>query len=439
LHVWFFAYILEAKNQMKIPESFLHYVWRLKRFDFSNLQTTEGEKLHILDWGQYNTNAGPDFLNARISIGFTLWIGHIEIHVLSSDWLKHGHGNQYDNVILHVVLEEDEWIYNSSGCRLPCLELKKRIPKKLLGSYQKLLRNEFWIPCQHHFPKVNSITKDLWLERLLVDRLEDKLAVQKNRFIANNHDWEASFYQFLARGLGMKVNAEAMDELSQRVPLSIIRKHKHSLFQLEALFFGQSGLLRDTIEEAYPQKLLKEYRFLSKKFDLEPMTGAQWNFLRLRPANFPSIRIAQLATLHYQTDNLFQKTLVAETLPELNNMLELKLSNYWHDHYRFGKSSKPQFKRLGKTSKHSLIINTIVPFLFLYALERQNEKVRQKCLQWLEQLGPERNKIIRQWQKLGIEPTSAFQTQALLQLKSKYCDRKRCTECSIGHSILSKC
>jgi hypothetical protein len=281
--------------------------------------------------------------------------------------------------------------------------------------------------------------QDLWLERLLVDRLEDKLAVQKNRFIANNHDWEASFYQFLARGLGMKVNAEAMEELSQRVPLSIIRKHKHSLFQLEALFFGQSGLLRDTIEEAYPQKLLKEYRFLSKKFDLEPMTGAQWNFLRLRPANFPSIRIAQLATLHYQTDNLFQKTLVAENLLELNNMLELKLSNYWHDHYRFGKSSKPQFKRLGKTSKHSLIINTIVPFLFLYALERQNEKVRQKCLQWLEQLGPERNKIIRQWQKLGIEPTSAFQTQALLQLKSKYCDRKRCTECSIGHSILSKC
>lgn len=421
---------------MKIPESFLHYVWRLKRFDFSQLITTEGEKLHILDWGQYNTNAGPDFLNARISIGFTLWIGHIEIHVKSSDWLKHGH--QYDNVILHVVLEEDEWIYNSSGCRLPCLELKKRIPRKLLSSYQKLIHNEFWIPCQHHFPKVNPITKDLWLERLLVDRLEDRLAIQKERLTANTHDWEETFYQFLARGLGMKVNAEAMDELSQRVPLAIIRKHKHSLFQLEALFFGQSGLLREKMEEAYPQKLMQEFRFLSQKFRLHPMTGAQWNFLRLRPANFPTIRIAQLATLHYQTDNLFQKTLVAESLPELNNMLDLKLSNYWYDHYHFNNISKGRFKRLGTSSKQSLIINTVVPFLFLYAQERQNEEVKHKTMRWLEQLPPERNNIIRQWQKLGVDPASAFQTQALLQLKSKYCDRKRCTECSIGHSILSK-
>lgn len=423
---------------MKVPESFLHYVWRLKRFDLSHLQTTEGEKLHILDWGQYNQNAGPDFLNARISIGFTLWIGHIEIHVKSSDWLRHGHGPEYDNVILHVVLEEDEWICNTSGARLPCLELKKRVPKKLLGTYQRLLHNEYWIPCQHHFPKVSQITKDLWLERLLVDRLEDKLDIQQRRLDHNTNDWEETFYQFMAKGLGMKVNADAMDELSQRVPLSIIRKHKHSLFQLEALFFGQSGLLQQDTREEYPKKLLKEYHFLAKKFSLCPMTGEQWNFLRLRPANFPTIRIAQLATLHYQTDNLFQKSLVAETHKEVENMLELKLSNYWYDHYRFGKDSKGKFKRLGKTSKHGLIINTVVPFLFLYAHERQQEKIKQKVMNWLEQLPPERNNIIRQWQLLGISPSSAFQTQALLQLKSKFCDQKRCTECSIGHSILSK-
>jgi hypothetical protein len=272
----------------------------------------------------------------------------------------------------------------------------------------------------------------------MVDRLEDKLAIQQERLISNTHDWEATFYQFLARGLGMKVNGDAMDELSQRVPLSVVRKHKHSLFQLEALFFGQSGLLKEGFEEPYPKKLRKEYRFLAKKFDLTPMTGAQWNFLRLRPANFPSLRIAQLSTLLYQTDNLFQKTLAAENLLELNNMLELKLSNYWYDHYRFEKKSRGQFKRLGKTSRHALIINTIVPFLFLYAHERQNEAIKEKALHWLEQLGPERNTVIRQWQKLGIEPVSAFQTQALLQLKKKYCDAKRCTECSIGHSILSK-
>lgn len=423
---------------MKIPESFLHYVWRLKRFDLSDLCTTTKESLQILDNGRYNHNAGPDFLNARINIGNTLWVGHVEIHVMSSDWLKHGHDHRYDNVILHVVLEEDEWIYNSSGIRLPCLELKKRIPGNLLGLYQKLVHNEYWIPCQYYFPKVPLITKDLWLERLMVDRLEDKLSTQRQRLIANTHDWEATFYHFLARGLGMKVNAGAMDELSQRTPLSVIRKHKHNLFQLESLLFGQSGLLKGELTEPYPRRLLKEYQFLARKFKLHPMTGAQWNFMRLRPANFPTIRIAQLATLLYQTDNLFQKTLVAKNLKELHNMLELKLSNYWYDHYRFGKVSEGRFKRLGKATRHSLIINTFVPFLFLYAEERSQEAVRQKALHWLEQLKPERNKVIRQWEKLGMEPVSAFQTQALLQLKAKYCDERRCTECSIGHSILSK-
>ncbi len=421
---------------MKVPETFLHYVWRLKKFDLHGLKTTEGDSLYILDGGHYNHNAGPDFLNARININNTLWIGHVEIHVLASDWLKHGH--QYDNVILHVVLEEDEWIYNSSGCRLPCLELKKRIPHNLLGLYQKLLHNEYWIPCQYYFPRIPAITKELWLERLMIDRLEDKLAGQRQRLKDNKYDWEETFYHFLSKGLGMKVNSEAMEELSWRTPLSVVRKHKHSLFQLEALFFGQSGLLQSDLTEPYPMQLLQEYQFLARKFQLQPMTGAQWNFLRLRPANFPTIRIAQLATLLYQTDNLFQKTLSAASLEELYQMLELTLSNYWFDHYRFDKVSIGKNKRLGQSTKRSLVINTICPFLFLYADERKNEKVKQKALSWLEQLPPEHNTIIRDWEKLGVQPESAFKTQALIQLKTKYCSARRCTECSIGHSILSK-
>ncbi len=421
---------------MKIPETFLHYVWRLKKFDLQQLKTTEGEPVNILDGGNYNHNAGPDFLNARININNTLWIGHVEIHVLSSDWLKHGH--QYDNVILHVVLEEDEWIYNSSGCRLPCLELKKRIPRNLLGLYQKLVHNEYWVPCQYFFPKVPEITKALWLDRLMIDRLEDKLEGQQQRLRDNTYDWEATFYHFLSKGLGMKVNSDAMEELTLRTPLAIVRKHKHSLFQLEALFFGQSGLLQPDFKEAYPKRLLKEYQFLAQKFNLQPMTGAQWNFLRLRPANFPTIRIAQLAALLYQTDNLFQKTLVAASLDELYNMLELTLSNYWFDHYRFDKVSIGKFKHMGKSTRRSLIINTICPFLFLYAEERKNEQVKQKALSWLEQLPPERNKIIRGWEKLGMQPESALKTQALIQLKTRYCEVRKCTDCSIGHSILSK-
>lgn len=421
---------------MKIREEFLHYVWRMKRFVYTNLYTTEGELIKIIDAGQYNTNAGPDFQNAKIRIGGNLWVGHVEIHVYSSDWLKHRH--KYENVILHVVLEEDQVIYNASGCRLPCLELKKRIPAKLLGTYRKLLFNEAWIPCQHYIEKVPLITKELWLERMLIERLQDKTTLQRKRLKDNKEDWEETFYQFLARGLGMKVNSDALDQLAQRTPLAIIRKHKNSLFQLEALFFGQAGLLQHDWEDGYPKELKKEYRFLTNKFKLIPMTGHQWNFLRLRPANFPSIRIAQLAALIYQTNHLFNKTLVAASLEELENMLELKLSNYWYNHYKFDKQSKGRFKRLGKPTKHSLIINTIIPFLFLYAEQRQNEFIKEKALNWLSEMKPERNTITKGWEKLGMEAKSAFDSQALIQLKTMYCDQKKCTKCSIGHAVLKK-
>ncbi len=421
---------------MKIPEDFLHYVWRMKRFDVHQLYSTEGESLTILNYGQYNTNAGPDFLNAQVRIGDTLWFGHVEIHVYSSDWLKHKH--EYENVILHVVLEEDAPIRNRQGCRLPCLEIKKRIPKKLLGTYRKLLHNEHWIPCQHHFEKVPDISKELWLERILIERLQAKTAMQKQRLENNNGDWEETFYQFLSRGLGMKQNSDAMDQLACRTPLSIVRKHRNSLFQLEALFFGQAGMLTPHFEEPYPRNLKKEYLFLRQKFNLTPMTGQQWNFLRLRPANFPSIRIAQLAAMLYQTFHLFNKALVAANVKELENMFELTLSNYWYDHYKFDKVSKGKFKRLGHATRQSLIINTVIPYIFLYAEERLNQETKVKTMNWLREMKPESNAIIRGWKSLGYSPDSAFKSQALIQLKTNYCDQKKCTHCNIGNAILHK-
>lgn len=421
---------------MKIPEEFLHYVWRMRRFDFINLQSTEGESIKIIDLGQYNSNAGPDFLHAKIRIGNHLWLGHVEIHVLSSEWIKHQH--EYDNVILHVVVEEDLIIHNRSGFRIPCLELKTRISHKLLGNYKKLIHNENWIPCQHYFAKVPAITKDMWLERILIERLQEKTYLQRERLYQNKGDWESTFYESFARGLGMKVNAEAMEDLAQRTPLPIIWRHKNSLFQIEALFFGQSGLLNKDFADEYPQSLKKEYAFLKRKYSLIPMTGEQWNFLRLRPANFPSIRIAQLANLLYKTDHLFNKTITAANVEELENMLSLKLSNYWHDHYNFDKPTKPKFKQIGKTTKASLIINTFIPFIFLFAQERQTESLKKKALHWLKTMKAERNTITRGWKALGCEAESAFYSQALIHLKTRYCDLKKCTACSVGHSILKK-
>ncbi|MDX1939647.1 MAG: DUF2851 family protein [Saprospiraceae bacterium] len=419
-------------------EDFLHYLWRTKRLDARDLHTTEGEPLEILHFGTYNPHSGPDFTNARIRIGDTLWAGNVEMHLCASEWLAHGHqaDKAYDNVILHVVLEEDQVITRASGERIPCLELKNLVPPKLSATYLKLLHNEYWIPCQYHFFQVKEMTKNLWLERLLVERIEEKTNIISETLKYNNNNWEETFYQILARNFGMKVNAEPFELLAKSTPLLTLLKHKNSLTQLEALLFGQAGLLEAGFEDAYPKQLKEEYNFLQKKYNLTPILGESWKFMRLRPASFPTIRIAQFATLIFQSNHLFSKMLVATDVMELENMFELKLSNYWLTHYIFDKESKKAQKKLGKSAIHLLIINTIVPFLFLYGKLRSEDHYQDKALQLLEQLPPENNHIIENWHKLGMTAISASQTQALLQLKNQYCDSKRCLDCAIGNAIL---
>ncbi|MFT5763252.1 MAG: hypothetical protein ACI8X3_000671, partial [Saprospiraceae bacterium] len=249
-------------------------------------------------------------------------------------------------------------------------------------------------------------------------------------------NWEETFYQFLAKGFGVKVNTEPFEQLAKSLPMIILSKHKTSLIQLEALLFGQSGMLENTFEEEYPIRLQKEYAFLRKKHRLNPIPGESWKFMRMRPANFPSIRIAQFATLVYQSAHLFSKILAAKNVKELENMFEVKISNYWQTHYIFDKLSIKRNKALGKNSIHLLIINTIIPFLFLYGKMNSNEGLKEKALQLLEAISPEQNAIISEWKKLGADPKSAYQTQALLQLKKHYCDKKNCLNCSIGYAIL---
>jgi len=423
-----------------MKEEFLHFLWHYLRFDLAGLRTTEGEDLQILHPGTPNTDAGPDFVHARLRIGPTEWAGHVEMHLKASDWLKHGHSSDpaYDNVILHVVFEEDEPVLNRAGQRIPCLCLRSRIPPKLSQTYQKLVHNQQWIPCQHAIHQVDEHRRKLWLDRLMVERLEHKTRAMAERLERNGGDMEETFYQLLASSLGGRVNAEPLARLAEIAPLKLLQRHRTDPLQLEAILFGQAGLLEEAGEEEdYPMRLRREYAYLQHKYGLHPMHPPEWKFMRMRPANFPTVRIAQLATLLRQSDHLLSKALAVRQAREVEHMLEVKVSSYWQTHYRFGKPSIKRNKRLGRGTIHLVIINTLVPFLFLYGRRMGDGAFEERALALVQQLPAEDNAVIRRWSSLGLRPDSAFQSQALLQLYSHYCKPKRCLSCAIGHAILN--
>jgi hypothetical protein len=424
---------------MKLREDFLQYVWKTKHFSLNDLVTTDGNPITIECFGEHNPNAGPDFLDARIKVQETLWAGNIEVHVKSSDWNRHKHQNDkaYDNVILHVVYEEDEPIARYNGQNIPCLELRKRISPKLAHQYVRLMNSEDWIPCQKQFPFIDDLTKTLLLDRLLVERLERRILELQTELAENNGDWEGLFYQRLAKSLGAQVNKEPFWLLAKLTPLLTLLKHKDQLFQLEAILFGQAGFLEDNFEEEYPNRLKKEYSFLQKKYMLFPMMQAAWRFMRLRPANFPTVRIAQLAALIHQTTHLFSKILEIEKIATIRQLFEdIEVSDYWQTHYKLDKPSKQQAKKLGDSAINLLIINTIVPFLFFYGREKGLPEYEERALKFLEETPAEQNHIIDSWVELKFRPANAYQTQALLELKSRYCEEKRCLSCTVGNSIL---
>ena len=421
-------------------EDFLHFVWRLGRFRWQGLRATTGDPIEIVDLGRHNSNAGPDFLDARLRIGDTLWAGNVEMHLRSSEWLAHRHQDDpnYDNVILHVVLDEDVVIHHPYGERIPCLNLRPYLPVGLARQYLRLMRSEQWVPCQNQLYTVPDVTRSLWLDRLLVERLEERTATLVERLRYNKADWEETFYQSLAWGLGLKVNADPFLMLAESLPLKTLIRHKNSLLQIEALLFGQAGLLSETFVDEYPRTLQKEYQFLQAKYQLQPLAATHWKFMRMRPANFPSVRLAQWATLIYRTGQLFSKMLVAQNLTEIENAFSVELSNYWQTHFRFDKASKKSSKSLGKTRVHLLVINIIAQFLFLYGKERGYERYQERALTLLEAVPAESNHIIAQWEGLGMVAHQAAQSQALLQLKNSYCDHKRCLDCAIGCHILKR-
>lgn len=421
------------KNAPAMHEKFLQYLWRWRRFDGQNLRTTDGQHLEILHPGEPNDHAGPDFLNARIRLNETLWAGAVEIHVRASEWLAHRHDTDrsYDNVVLHVVFEPDQIIRRSSGESLPCLSLQGRIPPKLLEHYLRLEHERAWIPCAWFIPQVPSIVLNNWLDRLLVERLEQKTAQVAAWLTETGHHWEAAFYRALARNYGLKVNTDPFEALARSLPLPVLVRQRGSLFQLEALMFGQAGFLETTFEDEYPRALAREYAHLRRKYCLTPLQASIWKFLRMRPGNFPTLRLAQFAALWQQSGALFGQILDGQQLRDWEQLFAVPVSEYWHTHYLFDKPSATQTHHPGAGFIHSLLINTVAPFLFHYGKIRFQPAYQEKAVQLLEQLPPEDNAVLRGWQQLGIQANDALQSQALLQLKTRYCDQKRCLECAV--------
>ncbi|MGB3799189.1 MAG: DUF2851 family protein [Lewinella sp.] len=423
-------------------EDFLHYLWRLARFDLRDLRATEGQAITIQQFGIHNTHAGPDFDDARITIDGLRWAGRVEMHLKSSDWYDHGHQDDpvYDSVILHVVLEDDQPVYRKDGSRIPCLELRGRILPGLRSAYWRLLHNERWVPCAGQLAAVAPPVRAVWLQRVLAERLSRKAAHFQTLVDRADKDWEAAFYQVIARSLGGSVNADAMEMLARSLPLRILQKHKHSLLQLEALLFGQSGLLPppESESEPYVVRLHREYALLKVKYGIQPIPATAWRFLRMRPNNFPTVRIAQLACLYHRSGQLFGKALAATGHRELHNMYAVTLSNYWKTHYRFGAEAKRGDRRLGDAAIRSILVNAVAPAYFAYGLHRSDERYREAAVQLLDELPAERNSVVSNWKKLGWPARSAGESQALLELKQTYCEATRCTSCAVGCAILNR-
>ena len=420
-------------------ELLLNYVWKHKIFPLKMLQTATGESVEVIDAGLPNTNAGPDFFNAKLKIGGTLWVGNIEVHTLASDWMRHGHDKDaaYDNVILHVAETVDCEVFRANGAPVPQLQLS--CPESVRRHYDELSHTEIYPPCYSILSSLPKLTVHSWLSALQVERFEQKARAIAAR-LYNNH-WEDVFFITLARNFGFGLNGDAFEAWASRLPFRAIDKHRDDLFQVEAFFFGQAGLLDEELPDAdgYYLKLQKEFRYLQHKFELSvPMTATQWRFLRLRPGNFPHVRLAQLANLYYKERSLFSRIMEADTLEAVRKLLTVTTSPYWEEHFNFRKVSSSREKQVGKNAQNLIVINTVIPFLYAYGLHKADELLCERATGFLESLKAEDNHIIRHWSGAGLPVSTAADSQALLQLQKEYCDKKDCLRCRFGFEYLRR-
>lgn len=421
-----------------MTEEFLHYIWKFKLFKSNELFTNSGERIEIVKAGEHNTDSGPDFFNANIKIGDTLWAGNVEVHINSSDWIKHQHDSDkaYDNIILHVVGNDDKPIYRKNKTLLPTLELTTQFDEKLYKNYLQFKSSKDWIPCEKQLKNTDSFIINSYLDRLLLERLERKANLISQSLKLNKNNWEETFYQHLAKNFGFKINAEPFELLAKSLPAAYLAKHKNNLLQLEAMLFGQAGMLDKQLADEYFIRLQNEYQFLKQKFKLTPIDNHLWKFLRLRPSNFPTVRISQFANLIGQSSHLFSKIIETTDIKNLKEYLNVEATTFWETHYVFDKTSVKRKKKLGDAAIDTVIINTIVPFLFVYGKQKGEEKYVERSLFFLEKIKGEKNAIVEKWESLGMPVESAYSTQALLQLKNEYCHFKKCLNCVIGNYLI---
>lgn len=419
-------------------EQLLHYVWKHKIFPLKELKTTTGQQVEVIDTGLANTDAGPDFFNAKLKLDGVLWIGNIEIHERSSDWFKHGHhaDTGYNSVILHIASEIDTEISRSNGERIPQIQLI--CPEAVRTNYKELLETDSYPPCYRIVPSLPPFTAHSWMTALQMERFEQKATLLNERLKRCQGNWEDAFFITLARNFGFGLNGDAFETWAHRLPFRAVDKHRNDLFQIEAIFFGQAGILEDSDGDGYYLRLKKEYTYLQHKFGLIPMDASLWRFLRLRPANFPHIRIAQLACLYHRAYGLLSRIMETETLQGVRDILKGGTSEYWLTHYTFGGSSPSRPKTLSNTSLDLLIINTVVTFLYAYGLHKGNRVLCARAGSFLEELKAENNYITRMWEQCGMKASNAADSQALIQLKKEYCDKKKCLYCRIGYEYLKR-
>ncbi len=420
-------------------EQLLHYVWKHKIFPLKPLYTTVGLSIEVIDPGLPNMHAGPDFFNAKLKIDGTLWVGNVEMHMDAADWYRHGHDTDktYDSVILHVCAQSDCTVLRTNGEAIPQLLLT--CPEEVVKHYDELRRADSHPPCYSILPTLSKLSIHSWLTALQTERFEQKAALITNRLERCQNHWEDTFFLTLARNFGFGVNGDAFETWARLIPFRAVDKHRDSLFQVEAFFFGLAGLLEEEHTDDYYVQLQKEFHYLRHKFQLPlPMDNSLWRFLRLRPTNFPHVRLAQLAYLYHRQQSLFSRIIEADSLEQLRQILSARTSVYWEEHFQFDKAAGKQVKTLGYGSQQLLVINTVIPFLYAYGLHKGEDSLCDRATRFLEELKAENNYVTRRWYAAGLPVETAADSQALLQLQKEYCDKKKCLYCRFGYEYLRR-
>jgi hypothetical protein len=422
-------------------EDLLHFFWKSKQIFARPVFTYVGDELKLLRIGHQNTHAGPDFEEVQLQIGDTIWAGSVEMHLKSSDWYAHHHEQDkaYENVILHVVYQHDRPVFRADGTELPVLVLEGLMPQNLVANYRRLIEAQSWIPCAAQVAQVDPIYTKHEVYRFLIQRLEEKADAHFQLLHTVKGSWDDAFYISLAAAFGFKLNALPFTLLAKSIPQLLLAKYKNSPMQVEALLFGQAGLLLETFTEKYPLTLQNEYAYLHQKHKLIPLEPSIWKFFRARPANFPSLRIAQFSALVQKSTHLFSTVLETESIVALHQLFhELPVHEYWETHYRFEKTSSKHSVQLGLLSLQSVLINTIVTFLYAYGKFLNDEKYTLRAIDLLESMPAENNVLVREFAALGFSVVHAATSQGLIQLKKTACDTKKCVSCGIGSQILQK-